>query len=164
MPPKVGTIERGNPLPGGQYWVDVFGANIPKADAWFRAFSGLGVHVDAAQSFDSSPVRNWYKFTYTPTLGVPVVWDTSLGFPTVADSSITQSLDTVQRPNPELDITDKLSSWINETEQKLAGSLGSVAAVVPYAILGAAGYAAYLLLGYIAVRKVKRSVKRTSRT
>lgn len=163
---KVGTLERRNPLPAGQYWVDVFGLNIPKADRWFKAFSGLGVHVDSTQHFEATSlpeVRTWYKWTYTPLFDSPVIWDTSLGFPTVADSSITASSDTVSRPDLPLDPLDELSNWLNSIEQKLGGSLGAVATVVPYAIIGVGLYAGYLLYGALGMtRKVKRSAKRNA--
>ncbi len=162
---KVGTLERENPLPAGQYWVDVFGLNIPKADTWFRAFKDLGVHVDATQHFedtDVARVRNWYKFTYTPIANIPVMWDTQLGFPTVADASITSSEDTVQRPDLPLDPLEELSNWINSVEQKLGGSMGTIAGVVPYAIIGAGVFAGWMLFkdSITTARKVRKLGKR----
>lgn len=137
--PNLGKLERRSPLPGGQYWIDVFGLNIPRADTWFKAFSGLGVHVDATQHFEASSVpqvRNWYKFTYTPVNAIPVVWDSTLGFPTIADDTITASEDTVQRPDLPLDAITSLSDWFDKTEQ----SLGKVTTI---AIIIAGGYALY---------------------
>ncbi len=169
MSPKVGTLERRSPLPPGTYWVDVFGLNIPKADVWFKGFGPSGVHVDATQHFESpevSSVRNWYKFTYNPVApGVVVVWDTSLGFPTVADASIQSSEDTVQRPPLPLDPLEEMSNWLNALEAKLGGSLGFAASIIPYAVVGGAAYLGYLalketVLAKQAYRKVKSSVKR----
>jgi len=165
---KVGTLERTSPLPGGQYWIDVFGVNIPKADNWFKAYSGLGVHVDSTETFpndDSARVRNWYKFTYTPIPSIPVIWDTSLGFPTVADSSITSSSDTAQTPPLPLDPLDELANWVNSVEQKVGGSLGSIASLIPFALLGGAGYLGYkLVTDFSSVKKrAKKYVKRSSR-
>ncbi len=139
---KPNTLEKRSPLPAGHYWVDVFGLNIPKAGAWFKAMAPLGVHVDSTEHFPSTEVpevRDWYLFTYTPTLGVPVVWDTSLGFPTVAAQSVKSSQDTVSGADLELNPLDKLSNWVNETEQKF----GQIA---PYAILGGAALGGFLLL------------------
>jgi hypothetical protein len=159
--PKVGTLERRNPLPPGSYWIDVFGLNIPKFDNWLKAFSGLGVHVDATQHFESSSlpsVRTWYKFTYTaPFEGAPIVWDTTFGFPTVADATIKSSEDTVSRPDLPIDPLDELSNWTNALEQKLGGSLGALAGIVPFALLGGAAYLGFTLLSpLLAARKVSR--------
>jgi len=163
---KVGALERGNPLPDGQYWFDAFGMNIPKADNWLKAFSGLGVHTDATQHFPSdslSNVRTWYKFTFK-NIGSPVVWDTSLGYPTVADASIQSSSDTAQTPPLPLDPLDELGNWINSVEVKLGGSLGTIAGVIPYAMLGAGGFAVYYLVKELGlVGKVKKSVRRLNK-
>ncbi len=161
---KTGTLQRTNPLPPGHYWVDVFGLNIPKFDAWLKAYGPFGIHTDATQHFESpdvASVRNWYLFTYTPAFeGAVVIWDTLFGFPTIADSSIKSSEDTVNRPDLPLDVTDELGNWINHVEQQLAGSLGNMAVVVPYAIIGGGLYAAYALFKYASisgstVRKVR---------
>lgn len=165
---KVGTLEKRNPLPAGQYWIDVFGLNIPKFDAWLRSFGPFGVHTDATQHFEApnvQSVRNWYKFTFKPAFEgaeAAVVWDTTFGFPTVADSSITSSEDTVQRPDLPLDPLDELSNWINSVEQKLGGSLGTIAGVVPYAIIGVGVLAGYLIVkdSFSTARKVKKLGKR----
>lgn len=157
---------RTNPLPPGQYWVDVFGKNIPVANNWFKSLAPSGVHVDATQTFendDPNAVRNWYKFTWQPaTTGLLAVWDTSLGFPTVADSSIKSSEDTVQRPDLELGPIDQLSNWTNTLEQRLGGSFGTIAGFVPYALVGGAGYLLFKLFTDTSgvVRKVKRIGKR----
>jgi hypothetical protein len=161
--PKPNTLERRSPLPAGRYWVDVFGKNIPVAQSWFRAFKDLGVHVDATEHFEStemSSIREWYLFSYTPVNGVPVVWDTTLGYPTIADSSVKSSGDTSSASLP-LDALDELSNWMNGVEQKLGGSLGSLAKVAPYAILGGVALGGYLLLKEIGLLgKVKTSVRR----
>lgn len=143
-----GTLERRSPLPAGHYWVDVFGKNIPVAANWFKAFSGLGVHVDSTEHFTATEVpevRDWYLFTYTPTAGVPVVWDTTLGYPTIADASIKNSQDTVSGANLPKDPLDRLADWLNDIEQELGGSIGGAAKVVPYAIMGGAAFGVYLL-------------------
>jgi len=110
--PKPNTVERRSPLPGGHYWFDAFGLNIPKADTWLKAFSGLGIHVDATEHFPSTELaltRTWYLFTYTPTGGVPVVWDASLGFPTIAAASVKSSQDTVSGADLPLSPLDEAS-------------------------------------------------------
>ncbi len=159
MTRKVGSLERSSPLPAGSYWFDAFGLNIPKADNWLKTFGPFGVHTDATQHFESpdvATVRNWYKFTYTPVGTFPVVWDTTLGFPTVADGSIKSSEDTVQRPDLPLDPLTRLSDWVDSIEARVGGTLGSAAVIVPYAIIGGGLY----LLGQVlftgsAVRKVR---------
>jgi len=165
--PKVGTLERRSPLPPGSYWIDVFGLNIPKFNQWLKAYSGMGVHTDATQVFEAPTLaayRNWYKFTYTPIPGAIVIWDTAFGFPTVADASITSSESTVQRPDLPLDPLDELSNWVNSVEQKLGGSLGTIAGVVPYAIIGVGLYAGWQLVkdSITTARKVKRIGKRST--
>jgi len=160
---RVGTIERRSPLPEGLYWVDVFGLNIPKAEAWFSAFKDLGVKVAATQSFPNTTVdstRNWYLFSYKPTMSVPVVWDSSLGFPTVADASIKSSEDTVSRPDLPLDPLDELSNWVNSVEARVGGSLGSIATIVPFAMFGGAVFGGYYLLRELGLLKGKKNAKR----
>lgn len=158
--PKPNTLERRSPLPAGHYWFDAFGLNIPKADAWLRI---PGVHVDATEHFpseDIASVRTWYLFTYSPIAGVPVIWDTSLGYPTVASASVKNSGDTVSGADLPLSPLDELSNWMNATEQKLGGSIGTIAQFVPYAILGGFGVAGYLLLKEFGVLgKVKSHVR-----
>jgi len=147
--PKPNTLEKRVPLPAGRYWVDIFGKNIPVAQAWFKAFKDLGVHVETTEHFQATElpnIREWYLFTYTPTNGVPVTWDDTLGYPTIADKSVKSSGDTVSGADLPLDPLDELSNWINSTEQKLGGSLGAVAKVVPYAVLGGLAFGGYYLL------------------
>lgn len=167
MSGRVGTLERRNPLPPGSYWIDVFGLNIPKFDNWLKAFSGLGVRTDATQQFEATTVparRTWYKFTFTPPFeGAPVTWDTTFGFPTIADASIRSSEDTVSRPDLPIDPLDELSNWTNSLEQKLGGSLGSIAGVVPYALLGAAGYVGFLLISSLVSSRVVRKVSKVGK-
>lgn len=164
--PKPNTLERRSPLPAGHYWFDAFGMNIPKADNWLKAFAGLGVHVDATEHFpstDLASVRTWYLFTYAPTGGVPVVWDTSLGYPTVADSSIKSSGDTSSATLP-LDPLDELSNWMNKVETELGGSLGAAAKFVPYVAVVGVGAAGFLLLKEFGILGKAKNVirKRTS--
>jgi len=160
---KVGTLERNSPLPPGQYWIDIFGLNIPKFINWLTISKPLGVHVDATQHFENtevSKVRDWYKFSVSqlPNMSESlVVWDTTFGFPTVADDSIKSSDDTVQKPIV-LDPLDELSNWVNALEQKLGGSLGTVAGIIPYALLGGAAYLGFKLFTDTSgvVRKVRK--------
>jgi hypothetical protein len=146
----------------------VFGKNIPTAGAWFKAMAGLGVHVDATEHFTATSVpeiRDWYLFTYTPTGGVPVVWDKSLGYPTIAAPGVKSSADTSQTPDSPLDPLNELSNWMNKVETELGGSIGGAAKLVPYALLGGLGVAGYLLLKEFGIIKKAKNVlrKRNSR-
>lgn len=164
---KPNTLEKRSPLPAGRYWVDVFGKNIPAADAWFKAMSGLGVHVDATQvTPDEDPNRtlNWYLFTYAPTGGVLIVWDKSLGYPTIAGANIKSQSDTIQAPDLPLNPLDELSNWMNKLESELGGSIGGAAKVVPYVVLGGLGLAGFLLLKEFGIiRKAKKYVSSRTR-
>ena len=160
--PKPGTLERRVPLPAGRYWFDAFGLNIPKADQWLKL---PGAHVDATEHFPAetlSAARTWYLFTYKPVASI--AWDTTLGYPTIADASIKSSQDTVSGADLPLNPLDELSNWMNSVEQKLGGSIGDAAKLVPYVAIGGVLVGGVFLLRQFGVLgKVKTSVKRLRR-
>ncbi len=153
-PLDVGALERDNPVPPGRYWVDIFGLNIPSAAAWFKAMSGLGVHVDATETFPAMTVpetRNWYLFTVKAN-PVPVVWDQPrYGFLTVAGPEVKSSADTAQTPALPLDPLDELETF--------AQSIGSMVGVTSKA--GAIALTAGLFLGagYALLEYLKKGKK-----
>jgi hypothetical protein len=159
---KVGALEKRSPLPAGSYWFDAFGQNIPKANAWLKAFGPMGITESSTQAHDSDDpsAGQFYSFTYVPIPNMVVTWDKSLGWPTVSDKLVSSD-DTVQRPDPELDPLDRLGNWLNETEQKLGGSIGSAAQVLPFALLLGAGYVIYKSGVFeMAIKAVKGKRKR----
>lgn len=96
------TLERRNPLPKGRYWVDMFGDNRELFNEWLTANRGL-VHRISVESFpadDGGPARDWSLFEVTggPTGEFLPEW-VGIGFPTIADSSVMSSSDTVTAPD-----------------------------------------------------------------
>lgn len=98
-------LERQNPLPLGRYWVDVFEEDWPRFDAWLELNKHF-VTVHAVENHDDEdPERRWYLFSVTaPFL---VAW-LGPGLPTIADTSIQSSEDTVEKPTAGLSTTEKL--------------------------------------------------------
>jgi hypothetical protein len=145
------SLERRNPLPVGSYWIDVFGDKITLFDGWRAAFSPIGVKTRVTESFpatDTQPARTWYKFEVT---SIEAPWDAkTFGFPTIADSSIQSSADTVQRPDFELDPLDKLSNW--------ASGLTGIATETLKVAIPVLGVGAVLL--YLASESSKRKKRR----
>ena len=113
-------LERRNPLPSGLYWLDVFGDNRAKFEAWRKLNASL-VRVVASESFDSEPPRDWVKLEVLS----PAPWDAkTFGFPTIIKPGepVNSSGDTVQRPPPEKDPLDSLGDALSgESFSKLAG-------------------------------------------
>lgn len=97
----LGAEERANPLPPGHYWIDVFGDNRAKMDAWVQAMSPT-VKVEsttesAGQSwYITQAITDWFgvsdptadastastRYTFRTTGYLP--WDgTTFGFPEI---------------------------------------------------------------------------------
>ena len=96
----LGTLMRQNPVPAGRYWIDTFGDNRSKMAAWATTNQAT-VQVEDVESFEENsggPARDFYIFKVT----APTPWDAiTFGYPTVANSSVKTSDDTVQRPQVE---------------------------------------------------------------
>lgn len=96
----LGTLMRQNPLPAGRYWIDVFGDNRDKMSSWVTTQVGA-VKVQDTESFDETsdfPARDFYIFQVVS----PAPWDAvTFGYPTLADSAVQSSDDTVQKPTVE---------------------------------------------------------------
>lgn len=116
-------LERRNPLPPGLYWLDVFGDNRAKFEAWRKLNASL-VRVVTSESFDSEPPRDWVKLEVLS----PAPWDArTFGFPTIIKPGepVNSSGDTVQRPPPEKDPLDSLGDALSgESFGKLAVFVG----------------------------------------
>lgn len=168
---KSGSLEKTNPMPSGRYWIDVFGKNIPSAAQWFKGMSGLGVTVNATETFVPTPqevllekgpfasqddiqgmTRNWYLFTVSPN-PVPVTWDqATFGFPTIAGPEIKSSQDTVKRPDLPLDPLNELESF-SESIGSLVGITSKAGAIALTAgLFIGVGYA---LIEYLKGKKGK---------
>lgn len=93
------TLARKNPLQPGRYWQDLFGAMLPRFEAW-AGENRDAVDVVSTQSFDSDPPRTWVLFEVRAPFQVD--WpQAELGFPTLAGEDVESSDDTVQKPPPE---------------------------------------------------------------
>lgn len=100
---------------------------------WLAA-NKASVHVDTTESFDSAAApdmssqiqaREFYIFT----VSAPVQWDQlHWGFPTIADTSVKSSADTVDRPPPELNPLDALSAAL-PSAQSVVNSITTVAVI-----------------------------------
>lgn len=157
-----------NPLPPGRYWIDLIGAEriarfgggvkgLNEAHPGIIRIISATRHLanearDYAESPDitgdlvkiweaiagqiqDTPERDWVLFEVT----APAVWDyDAMGSPTVAGPEVKSEADTVQRPEPEPDITEKIyqatHGGIGGTISKVV--LGSVMIVT----LGTVGY------------------------
>lgn len=113
----LGVLMRQNPLPVGRYWIDVFGDNRDKMFAWANANSAA-IKTEDTESFDATsdfPARDFYIFSVL----APVPWDgVTFGYPTVADSSVKSSDDTVQKPAVES--TSEILQGAADTVTKIA--------------------------------------------
>jgi hypothetical protein len=105
------SLERRSPLPVGLYWIDLFGDNRAAFQTWRNA-NAAAVKVRASESFpEESTPRDWIKFEVLQ----PAAWvATQFGYPTIiaAGAPVNSSADTVQRPDPEKDLPDKLDDAI----------------------------------------------------
>lgn len=111
---QVGKLERTNPLPKGQYWIDVIGDDRSKFGEWQAENSG-SLLILVSESFDSvnwpdcvaesggllgdcSPPRDWVKFEVLQ----PVPWDAKeLGYPNIIGEGehVESSGDTATNPD-----------------------------------------------------------------
>lgn len=110
--PDFGAMQRGIPVPGqpagtvvippGRYWLDAFGDKRQVLGDWLKGKPE--VHVETVeQDIDSNPPRLFVIFSVPKgvnNFNLEGVWfpTTQLGFPTIADSNVQSSDDTVQRP------------------------------------------------------------------
>lgn len=126
-----GAVVRGTQVPGqaagvvtippGRYWLDVFGANIEKFQAWAKSKAGVnGVKIETTQQdvdAASGAGHLFVIFSVPKTandFNVNGVWwqPTVFGFPTIADATVQSSEDTTQRPDAPT-VTDILSEAAN---------------------------------------------------
>jgi hypothetical protein len=122
-------VETRNPLPAGRYWIDVSKEPVPFG-TWQGFLSAFpeSIHVDNTEEDDEFAFS---IFTTTKSL----VWPEGIGYPTIAGSSIKSRADTVQRPDPEPDLTDQLPtvkqlvSGVGDTVKLVAVVVGIIVAV-----------------------------------
>lgn len=133
---RTAKLERGDPLPRGRYWIDVFSNAQMAWDVWLMG-AGPRVHVISTESFEGDPdygnlSRNWYLFEVVE----PVPWNRiaapGLGYPTIAGKDVKSSEDTVQKPGPSSFFPE---DWSPTTKIFVGGTALIVgAAVVGYAV------------------------------
>ena len=160
-------VDLNSPLPAGRYWIDLIGAErIAKFGGGVKglneAHPGLVRIISATRHLENeardyaespdltgvlvalwetvvgnvqdTPERDWVLFQTT----APAIWDfKEMGVPTVAGADVKSEGDTVQRPEPEPDITDKILDW----EHGIGGTVGKVVlGSVAIITLGAVGF------------------------
>ena len=109
-------LERRRPLPVGRYWADVFPQNRPAWSAWIDMQTKSGNARIESTSHDEgsggAPEHDWVLWTTS----VETIWpDDVMGFaPNVAGAEVTQSSDTVQRPDPEKPTSDKIGETLKD--------------------------------------------------
>jgi hypothetical protein len=100
---QTGRLERANPLPPGQYWIDIFAPKQAAWDAWL-AKAGASVHVAVTEQYEGDeeagyPSRTWYQFDVLS----PVQWGNplavELGWPNIDKVTPKSSDDTVTKPS-----------------------------------------------------------------
>lgn len=95
-------VETQNPLPAGRYWIDVSKDPVPLGtfQGFLSAFKEF-IHVGVTED---DPEFSFFIFTTSK----PLVWPQGIGYPTIAGPEVKSRADTVQRPDPEKDVTDLL--------------------------------------------------------
>lgn len=117
-------IERRNPLPVGQYWVDVFSKDQLSFAGWI-ADNASSLTVDKKETFISTdPPHEWYLFT----VKIPVQWN-GPGFPTINQAGASTSSETADRPPEPRPVVEQLED-----------AADTVKGVVTVAGLGLLGY------------------------
>lgn len=106
---SVGKLERNNPLPAGQYWIDVVGLKAQEHFAAWRFENKDALLILVYENYDAQgdfPARDWVKFE----VKTPVPWNAvQLGFPNIIEpeDSIDTSSDTATNPtNEEIGVCD----------------------------------------------------------
>jgi hypothetical protein len=143
------TLWRTNPIPAGRYWLDLIGDE--KRVRFEGAVSGLNsahpglVHVEStvhhsADEPGATQPRDWVLFA----LSAPTIWDFSIGTPTIAGANVHSEADTIQRPDPEPDITTRIDNALRSSQQAvqtiawvIAGSVLAAGVLIVVSHLGA---------------------------
>jgi hypothetical protein len=160
-------IDRTKPLPVGRYWIDLVGAErignfgagvkgLNEAHAGLVRVISATRHLaneakDYAESADltgvlvrlwegmvgqiqDTPERDWVLFEVT----APAIWDFDvMGTPTVAAAWVKSESDTVQRPAPEPEVTDRILDYT----KGIGGAVSkTVLGAVMIVTLGTVGY------------------------
>lgn len=119
------TIERRRPLPAGRYWLDVFPANARQWELWTSSMQKMDpprVQILTTEHFDGVDGAPPHDFVLFETASENVAYHAAgLPFPSVADSTIQTSEDTVTKPPPPPSVLEQL--------EQTASSLGSSAKV-----------------------------------
>jgi hypothetical protein len=153
-------VDTAKPLPIGRYWIDLIGEQrIGNFGAGVKGLNGAhpgiiriisatrhvandareyaespdltGVLValweTVAGNIQDTPERDWVLFEVT----APALWDFEvMGTPTIAAANVKAESDTVQRPAPEVDPTEKILAVVSDL-----GSVGGTAAKIGIGVL-----------------------------
>jgi hypothetical protein len=135
-------------LPAGRYWItvnhdDQFGT----WQGWLDAMKD-SVHVETTESVTDSDIP--YEF-YIFTTSKDLVWERG-DQPTIAGPEIKARIDTVQRPDPEPDFTDKIHDTVLELEREAK----SAAKILTWAVVIGLGIYAFSQLKHQTPRKAER--------
>lgn len=124
-----------DPLAEGRYWLDVDPKNVASMQTFFKAFSGLGMHVETTER--RSDGGSFFIFTWKPAFpGAVVTWDAkTYGYPTIAPADVKASSDTVQRPDLPQDAADKLADAVTSVSGNQMLAAGAVVALGLVALL-----------------------------
>lgn len=99
---QVGRVQRANPLPPGQYWIDVIGENAQAIFSGWRFENSQKILILVTENHEAIggwPARDWVKFEVKE----PVAWPAGIGFPEIIEEgqSVDSSEDTVTKPDPD---------------------------------------------------------------
>lgn len=144
-------LERKSPIPAGRYWLNVKtpgldgGAQRTAFYSWVSRQNG-----DLAQSPDrpvqivhaeDGPSDGMDFYIFKVLRPVPRWPDnTGLGLPDIAGPHIRSSDDTVQRPDPPKDLTDRIDDVVNSAQDSVTSSFG------PLVMFAAVGLSLYLFV------------------
>ncbi len=145
-------------IPPGRYWQDIIGAPGRKAwDEWVKSKPEVHVettedHVDDNRLFVIFSVpANASNYGMTGVFFPTKV----LGFPTIADATISSSQDTIQRPPPmsTTDVLAKMAETAGKTAGAAAKGAGEGLGVSPttLALIGAGALLGLLVLSKIMI-------------
>jgi hypothetical protein len=128
-----GAMARGTPqgdgavIPPGRYWIDAFNEKRDELTAWKKGKPEVKFET-TEEDLDTNRLFVIFSIPKTASnFGLPGVWfpTKSLGFPTIADTTVQSSDDTVQKP-PAPTSADVLTDIASGAGQVGSGFLGQL--------------------------------------